>query len=389
MDYRPHSCLVFLVLLLSSCSREEPAVVVLIERAHLFERQNRLPEAVETYNRILERDPKRADVHYDRGVAYDQLENYEMSFSDYSRAIELDPGFYRAYNNRAVVLNRRGDYPAAIRDCDETLRLNPQDAFGYRNRGFARLNLKEFDAALRDFDESIQIEGKSAMSYILRGQAYQELDRHDRALEDFQQAMNLDSKLPDGYYNQAVSLAELGEYDQAQRKLDIALQIDRDIFVSPELRKLLTERPEANKTSTQPPADSGNNTETKVLSRCLEFVKSHLEKSGFSTVSIETGDSQTLRIKTMEGNESFAYFILTKGTGETDVKLPATIVNRLRSLKLPVRLLVIRQRPSSTEEGPSEGREFDLLVEDEKWLTDPARLISVEFLYQFPNADFK
>jgi len=381
MPMRMDQVWLLLCLVLVSCGQGTPSVEVLIERAHLQERQGRLAEAVETYNQILQIDPNRASVYYDRGVAYDALQNYEASFQDYSKTIELDRGFYRAYNNRAVLQSRRGEFAAAVADCNETLLLNPEDALAYRNRGFARLNLEKFNEALEDFNESIRIDGRTAMSYVLRGQAYQAIDRHDRAVEDFEQAIRLDSQLPDGFYFRAISRAKRGEFDAAQKDLDLALQIDREIVVSQELRALLTDRP-AKVASSQSLPDLVASPEPSMaeLAEAMNFTRNLLKEQGFTVDEVSSPETRILNLTNREGKSALAYVVVSHREVSDDISIPANVVNELRMKNVPVHLIVIRNLKTGSD--PSK---LEFICRDEVWLSDPSRLEPANFRYRIPE----
>lgn len=370
-------------LFLASCSSGEPSVEVLIERAHLLERQERLPEAVETYNRILKIDPQRASVYYDRGVAYDSLGNFDAAFADYSKTIELDKGFFRAFNNRAVLQSRRGEFAAAVKDCDETLLLNPQDSLAFRNRGFALLQLKRFDDSLKDFDNSIRIDGKSPMSYVLRGQAYQTLERNDRALEDFLQAISLDPKLAQAYYSRAVSLAKLEKLEEARQDLETALRMDSQIVVAPDLAVLLKNGPKSSSNTgvsaaKPPPAAEIEVSEMEFRRAAVEYAKTVLLKKGLEVSDSPNLDDWSLNYKTSEGKPAIARILVTDGNISEGIPIPASTVEQLRAQPAQVLLLILKR---SVHQNPSESPAFEVLAEDDAWLSDPDRLKPSQFVY--------
>ena len=49
-----------------------------------------------------------------RGIAYDDLENYQAALADYSRAIVLNPQYATAYNNRGLTYSKLEDCQAAL-----------------------------------------------------------------------------------------------------------------------------------------------------------------------------------------------------------------------------------------------------------------------------------
>ena len=73
-------------------------------------------QAIEFLSAAIEQDPKRAELHNDRGLA--NMDEYRMqeSLNDFSTAINLKPDFGEAYHNRGVVLLKQGKEFAARKD---------------------------------------------------------------------------------------------------------------------------------------------------------------------------------------------------------------------------------------------------------------------------------
>ena len=73
-------------------------------------------QAIEFLTAAIEKDPERAELHNDRGLA--NMDEYRMqeSLNDFSTAVNLKPDFGEAYHNRGVVLLKQGKEFAARKD---------------------------------------------------------------------------------------------------------------------------------------------------------------------------------------------------------------------------------------------------------------------------------
>ena len=58
-------------------------------------------------------EPEHVDAHFQRGVAFANLEELDAAVAAYSRALDLDPGHVRALYARASCHNRRAEYARA------------------------------------------------------------------------------------------------------------------------------------------------------------------------------------------------------------------------------------------------------------------------------------
>ena len=73
-------------------------------------------QAIDLLTAAIEKEPERAELHNDRGLA--NMDEYRMqeSLNDFSTAINLKPDFGEAYHNRGVVLLKQGKEFAARKD---------------------------------------------------------------------------------------------------------------------------------------------------------------------------------------------------------------------------------------------------------------------------------
>ena len=51
-------------------------------------------------------NPTIATTYYNRGIAYDNLGQWDKAIADYSKAIEIDPDLTKAYSNREVAFRK-------------------------------------------------------------------------------------------------------------------------------------------------------------------------------------------------------------------------------------------------------------------------------------------
>src|SRR5262245_25273639 len=56
-----------------------------------------LEQAITSYSKAIELDPKLAEAYNNRGLAYARKGQYERAVGDFSRAVEINPTFERAY----------------------------------------------------------------------------------------------------------------------------------------------------------------------------------------------------------------------------------------------------------------------------------------------------
>jgi tetratricopeptide (TPR) repeat protein len=144
--------------------------------------------AVDALTKAIAKDPTNFGAFLNRGVAYDNLKQYDKALADFDSAIAIVPRFGRAFLNRGIVHDHMEQYEQAVADYDDALKNADNlviDALGhtvefdkagvYYNRGNALYELKKFDESVASFTSAIALDGKFAAAYHNRGLVHFEL----------------------------------------------------------------------------------------------------------------------------------------------------------------------------------------------------------------------
>ncbi len=184
-----------------------------------------------------------ADLWYRKGLTLSNLERYNEAIECFDKAIEKDPDFADAWHNRGVSLGNLERYNEAIecfdkaiaifeesgkKECDLDAQRDLADIM--RKKGFALGRTEEhakakecFDKSIRiyqhirNFDRSIDIDFAFALNsrgyyFIL----YPSLKKYEKeAVECFDQAIQIRPDFAYPWYNKGFVLSKLGEYDKA------------------------------------------------------------------------------------------------------------------------------------------------------------------------------
>ncbi len=182
--------------------------------------------AIDDYNQAIGLDPEFAFAYKNRGNAYAYLGDYERAIDDYNQAIALYPAYALAYNNRGNVYAYLGDYEQAIEDYEQAIAFDPELALAYTNRGLAYADLGDYERAIDDYEQAIALDPELALAYINRGNAYYALGDYEQAIADFDQVITLDPEDALAYTNRGLAYADLGEYERAIADYDQAIALD-------------------------------------------------------------------------------------------------------------------------------------------------------------------
>lgn len=155
-------------------------------------------------------------VSADRGAAQQHLDDarrlaaegdYQSAVTQYTAALDkmrAQPQNLDLLKPDADVLFQRGaaylelNFPdTAAADFTEVLRIRPDDGAAFVKRGEANVRLHDYYNAARDCTDGIRHGGPAADAHRFRGEAYLARRHFDRAVVDFELAVELDSARAD------------------------------------------------------------------------------------------------------------------------------------------------------------------------------------------------
>ena len=86
----------------------------------------RFKEAVASYAKVLELDPKNVDVRVDMGTCLRNSGNPDLAIKEYKKALDINPNHLYAHMNMGIVLSEdKKDYKSAVSEFEKVLSLNP------------------------------------------------------------------------------------------------------------------------------------------------------------------------------------------------------------------------------------------------------------------------
>jgi tetratricopeptide (TPR) repeat protein len=119
---------------------------VLIGAGVAAQRQGHVQDAIALFAQALERNPRSAVAHFDRGVVEQRIGRSGAALTDYDAAISISPNYVAALYNEATMYG--GVDPArAIVLYQQVTRLQPTDAAAWLNLGLLQVQLHQRAAA--------------------------------------------------------------------------------------------------------------------------------------------------------------------------------------------------------------------------------------------------
>jgi hypothetical protein len=108
-----------------------------------------------------------------------------------SNAIQVNPRSAEAHNDRGLAYLGMKKLPQALQDFNQAIRLNTRYAEAFNNRGRTHYDMQNWNAALKDFSQAVALKGNYANAYLGRGLARYQLNQNAPACADFKKACTL------------------------------------------------------------------------------------------------------------------------------------------------------------------------------------------------------
>ena len=209
----------------------------------LIAAQNQNPEmAIQFFQKAIHVNPNNAAVHYNNGVALQEVGHANEALQSYDNAIVFQSNHADAHHNRGNVLRSLNRSDEAIESYSKAIEIRPNYAEAYFNMGVALQNKNSLQEALTCFEKTVQIQPQHADAYYKCGVVLHQLQRVEEAISNYQKAIHFRPIFADAYYNQGIALTDLNFISEALDSYDTAIALKpnyADAYANRGLLKML------------------------------------------------------------------------------------------------------------------------------------------------------
>ncbi|MEM7108512.1 MAG: tetratricopeptide repeat protein [Bacteroidota bacterium] len=151
-------------------------------------------KAIEAYSEYLRMQPRDIKTIYNRGRAYEELEQYDEALEDFRKVIKEDPLNVNAHLSiSSDFYYRLKDYENTIFFSEKVLKLDEKNALAHTLKGKANQKLGQVNEAMSSYNDAISVDKEYADAYLSRGSLRIYLKQTSRACGDLQLAKSLGS----------------------------------------------------------------------------------------------------------------------------------------------------------------------------------------------------
>ena len=208
-------------------SEPSPSQKLYEEALSLFKEQ-KLTQAIQKVESILQNDPAYEDAYEALAIFYSKVNRLEDAIEMAKKWIRLNPKSKMAHTNLSRFYVEKGmiaeaeheqgearrlgwieelsqkkikmpglDPEAKIERFKKAIELDPGDILGYYSLGDVYLETEKYTQAIEIFSKGLEVNPHHSSSYYGLGQAYQALGEKDKARETFKKGIQVADKLGD------------------------------------------------------------------------------------------------------------------------------------------------------------------------------------------------
>jgi tetratricopeptide (TPR) repeat protein len=159
------------------------SVNAIMQMANLWERHGDADKAMEYFKKVLEKDPKRADVHKGMGWFYMNKQQYAQAIEHWQKALEIDPNIPDVHNSIALALMGQNKESQAIKELEKDVKISPRSSFSYFLLGQLYLQQQEYEKAGDNYKKAIEIQPDYTNAYYGLFTLSSRLKQPDKAKE--------------------------------------------------------------------------------------------------------------------------------------------------------------------------------------------------------------
>jgi len=215
--------IVLLIGLIFACSPSEDE---LFDQGILKLEASQYPEAIQYFERIIEKNPENSRALNAKGIALYQQKNLDDAIASFSSAISADSTSYKPFFNRGNAYLEKKEYSKALLDYNRANGLDPTQTDINYNRGLALLGMESYEDAVFDFDQALQTNPNQPLVLFNKSKALLGNNDPIQAIENLKSSIALDATNGAAFYLLGVTqMSALGEKEAGCENLKMALQL--------------------------------------------------------------------------------------------------------------------------------------------------------------------
>jgi tetratricopeptide (TPR) repeat protein len=158
-------------------------------------RHKELARAIDLWLSAIEINPNDPDYHYNAGLAYFELKEYNKGLDRCVETLRICPVYHRAYFVLGSIYSKMRQFDRAEANLEKGLKFNKNNILALVNLGAVHSIQKKYTEAIVAFEKAISLDNKEARAYLGLGKIYALQNDQENALRCFKAVVKMN---PDG-----------------------------------------------------------------------------------------------------------------------------------------------------------------------------------------------
>lgn len=189
---------------------------------HLYE-NNKLEEALEIFNKVIEEDNKYLDAYYNKGLCLVMLDKYEEAKRCYETILIVDKEQGEAYWHLGnIEYMYKNNNEKALEQYNKSIYYKFEDDMVYINKGMILEDKEEYQEALRCYNKVLYKNKLNANARIRKAEIYIKLKKIEEALRTYDELIMYNPDIPEGYHFKFAILVAKGDIKEAEKLINKA-----------------------------------------------------------------------------------------------------------------------------------------------------------------------
>ena len=189
-----------------------------------YQELNNTEEAINSYKKTLEIEPEVVKAHLNLGLIFESSDQPNEALQHFKKANEIEPENPNFLNNLAISLKSLGQEDESIKNFKKAIKLAPDYVPTYFNLGVTLRDLKQIESAIVNFEKVNELEPNNGESYSHLGCLYFENKRHNKAQLNFDKAFSIDPNIELLIGNRLYNKMQLAIWDDFEEDLEILVK---------------------------------------------------------------------------------------------------------------------------------------------------------------------
>lgn len=188
---------------------------ILMLKANSQMKINNLTDALESYEKVLNYNPKNLAALFQIAAIYTEKEEFERSNRYLDEILKNDEENVVALINKGSNFSRLDDYENALDCYEKALEISPKHEVAIRLKGETLQKSGDVKALKKHIKNTLRINPNSAYTLMLKAMECANEENDKKAIEFFNRAISIDPYLDEAYFNKAGFLMHKKRYDEA------------------------------------------------------------------------------------------------------------------------------------------------------------------------------